>query len=583
MSAGGPETLPSDPHAVVIDSGAHALAGRLELPRPGVSSLQPVLICPPWGWADVASYRARWAWSRQLAERGHPCLRVDLPTTGNSSGNPRGHGTVEAWVHGVTAASAWLCDTAGTDGVAAIGLGLGGLLAATAAADGAPIHELALWNAPADGRRFTREMRALALLSGLQSDGPATRTGDLYASGFLLTADTLRALSRLRLDDAGTAALLRRVLLLDANPDDAGDGSTSTGVALAQTLRTADIEVTRGPGPGYASFTDHPERPTLPPQTVDSVERWLAAGTVTPAPRVAQHPGPARVLEPDPAVRERAVLLADDHHGTPGTLATPVSGDLRCGPIVVFLNAGAVRQTGPNRLWVEAARRFATRGTTSIRVDLDGIGDAGAGGAEAWATADFYAPSIVRQVLRILDGLQTAEVGDRFLLVGLCAGASAAIVAAADPRVVGVVAINPGAIVYDDAVHARRARAEVRRMRSPALWARAVRGDLDGARVAAVMRALAHRPRIARRGESADRLTRLLRPLTDGHADIAVAFSGDEPLLAEIERDGTLARLEAVPGLVVSALPGTDHTLRSPEAQAAAHDLLRRQLTQTSR
>ena len=47
-----------------------------------------VLLCPPWGWNDVTSYRARRAWAEHLADGGHPTLRFDFPGTGDSAGVP---------------------------------------------------------------------------------------------------------------------------------------------------------------------------------------------------------------------------------------------------------------------------------------------------------------------------------------------------------------------------------------------------------------------------------------------------------------------------------------------------------------
>ena len=55
-----------------------------------------VLLCPPWGWNDVTSYRARRAWAEHLADGGHPTLRFDFPGTGDSAGVPADPGRLAA-------------------------------------------------------------------------------------------------------------------------------------------------------------------------------------------------------------------------------------------------------------------------------------------------------------------------------------------------------------------------------------------------------------------------------------------------------------------------------------------------------
>ena len=77
----------------------------------GRGSKTAVLICPPWGWDEVASYRSRRAWAEHLAERGHPTLRIDFPGSGDSAGSPADPGRVEAWTAAVIAATTWLADS----------------------------------------------------------------------------------------------------------------------------------------------------------------------------------------------------------------------------------------------------------------------------------------------------------------------------------------------------------------------------------------------------------------------------------------------------------------------------------------
>ena len=55
----------------------------------------------PFGWEDFCSFRSRRRWAQDLAGRGHPALRIDLPATGDSPGSPRDPEQLSAWTDGV--------------------------------------------------------------------------------------------------------------------------------------------------------------------------------------------------------------------------------------------------------------------------------------------------------------------------------------------------------------------------------------------------------------------------------------------------------------------------------------------------
>src|SRR5262249_43325164 len=146
----------------------------------------------------------------------------------------------------------------------------------------------------------------------------------------------------------------------------------------------------------------------------------------------------AAVLEMG-AWREEPISIEQPWGGAYGVLTTPTE-DRADGLCAVFLNAGAVRHVGPDRLWVEAARRWAERGVPSLRVDLEGIGEADGHYTGRNAIADFYTPDFDDSVRVILDALRDRGVGERFLLVGLCAGGYWSFRAAiADDRVAAAV------------------------------------------------------------------------------------------------------------------------------------------------
>jgi alpha-beta hydrolase superfamily lysophospholipase len=570
-------------HLTVGDSAVFAVH---DPPAVGTERRAPVLICPPWGWDDVASYRARRGWARRLAAGGHHTLRFDLPTTGNSGGRPSDEGVVQAWVEAITVAAGWLAATAGATSVAALGLGLGGLLGLEAAGGGAPVAAVAMWGVPGSGRRFLRELRAFAALQSWTADpdfDPGVAEGWIEAAGFGISPATIEALSRLapgeRVGD------LRRVVAFER------DG-IPVEAALLDRLRTAGVDVDTAPGLGWGEFVSHPERSTLPGAVATRFEAWLRDldASATTGDAVGAPPaGRASVPVPVPVdgARETAVALSAPWGETVGVLAEPragADGDL----CAVFLNAGAVRMVGPSRLWTETARDWAAAGLTSFRVDLEGIGEADGEPSGKLQVGDFYVPRYLGQVRGVLDELERRGWGSRFLLVGLCAGGYWAFqTSVADERVVAAFAVNAGALRWHpDLLTRRAARLGGGRAREADYWRKLLRGEVQRGKVTALLRSLVRmaglggRAAIARPfGRSrAQQLTReidadLDRLSADGKR-ILLAFSAREPLGEEVEAEGLTRREARRPGVEFASLPGADHTLRPPVAQRAFHELV---------
>src|SRR5205823_2396572 len=77
--------------------------------------------------------------------------------------------------------------------------------------------------------------------------------------------------------------------------------------------------------------------------------------------------------------------------------------------------------TGPNRMWVEIARRWAARGVPTLRIDPAWIGD-----SEGDASTDggaLFAPEYVDETCAVLELLRARGLPPRFVLLGMCAGA----------------------------------------------------------------------------------------------------------------------------------------------------------------
>jgi pimeloyl-ACP methyl ester carboxylesterase len=504
----------------------------------------PILLCPPLGWDDVASYRVRRTWAEQLAEHGHTTLRLDLPGTGDSPGSPDDPGRVEAWTAAIAEAARWLHDRGGPP--AAIGIGGGGLLVWLAAAAGAPIRELILWGVPSRGASFVRELRAFARLEAIQLAGGSRADGEVAPGGFRFSAETLAELEAV---DLAARPLPpspgRRALLLER------DGLPVDDALVRAAGDGAKVQAAEGYGemlaePGVAR----------PPQAVfDAVADWLADEEVSER---DGHPRPGRSETRVEGARERPFEL--EHEGATLTgIVTELDDAAEGGLCAVFLNSGAIRRIGPGRLYVTLARRWAARGVPSLRLDLAGIGDSDGDAARFVDVAEFYEPEFAGQISAALDALGNR----RFLLVGLCSGGYWSFRAAlGDERVAAVAAVNPGALVWSRLlIHDRRLqplRSSLTRVRSAA----------EASRLARVVAARL-RERVGR-ALGGDRLDRALDRLRERRTRVLLLFSEAEPQLWELERDGHLARRSRWPNLEIERIAGRDHTLRPAAMQAEA-------------
>ncbi|HLI59605.1 MAG TPA: hypothetical protein VKV21_08040 [Solirubrobacteraceae bacterium] len=570
-----------------------------------------VLICAPFGWEEVCAHRILREWARRLARAGHPTLRWTLPAGGDSGGSPDDEDLLERWMAATGTAARWLREAGGGRPVVAVGLGLGGMLAYGAAAAGAPIGGFVLWDVPCRGRDLVRRLRAFAKLEssefyiGLEPPPPLD-DGSLEAGGFRLAPATVESLRRLDLAaiDAPAAPLGALVLERDGVPPDD---------RLLGALGDAGIDTATAPGSGYAEMTSHPQTSVVPEEVLATTAAWLVAhaGDAHPqdTPAADARAGDAQARDrpvPRDAVpafeRELTVPGARTFTEAPfdvrladGTLRgivtrRPTSAASLC---AVFLNAGAQRRIGPNRMWVEAARRWASEGVASLRLDMLGIGESDGPATPYARDMTLYAPEFVPRVTAVLDELERRGVATRFVLIGLCAGAYWALHAGLDDdRVAGIMMLNPVAVIWHDELRAAR---DLRRVFTDRSW-RLIRKNATRQRLGAVARMLAGAPvrtagRLLAPADRPPSLETEIRRNLDRWADparrILAMFAHREGLAMDLERSGELARLRSLPNVTIRRLPINDHTLRPVAIQRLVHreldDELRRILAALDR
>jgi len=115
-------------------------------------------------------------------------------------------------------------------------------------------------------------------------------------------------------------------------------------------------------------------------------------------------------------------------------------------PAILLLNAGLLHRVGPNRMSVKIARDLAALGFTVLRFDFSGIGDSLVSSSNL-----SFKKRWMNEAQEAIDHLHATRGVERFVLIGLCAGALASFKSACfDSRVVGAVLINGQGHLHDD-------------------------------------------------------------------------------------------------------------------------------------
>jgi len=531
-----------------------------------------VLLCPPFGRDPMCPYRNRRRWAEHLAAGGYPTLEIDLPGSGDSAGNPNDPARLQAWTEAVAAAALWLGAASGASRIVAVGVGLGGLVSYRAAFEKAPIDDLVLWAVPARGRALVRELRVYSRLpvSSVLAPGdpgpPLLPEGAVLAAGYLLSAATAGALEALDLTELPLPnAKHRRVLML-------GRSGPSVDELLRGSLQRAGVEVTVASGRGYGAINEVFER----------VDSWLAEGEAVrdrersafeaSAPRKtaftkAEEPSSQEHLSLNCAgveLRETPVWVDRPNGRLFGVLTEPLHAQAQLCAVLL----AALDHTGPNRMWVEIARRWASRGVPTLRIDPswgDSDGEAGA------ASAAPFVSEHVDETCAALDMLRARGLPTRFVLVGMSAGAYWSMHAALrDEQIAAIIMLNPHALVWSKQVQAGSeqiqeawdARSLRGRLLRGSTLRKVSRGEITPGRLVEVSRSLATHAlrtsldrsrRIAGslRGhqDRPDPLEPLLDALRDRGQRGTLVFTGREPLREEFAATGLLGRLDRWPNL----------------------------------
>jgi alpha-beta hydrolase superfamily lysophospholipase len=536
----------------MIPFSFNGLAARLHRPDAAKASGVGVVIVPPHGLEALAAAKTLRLLAERLAAGGHASLRYDLPGTGDSLGSDADPDRIQAWLASITAAAAQLRAHAGVTQIVLLGLRFGALLAAAAAGTLDEIGALVLLDPVTQGGLYARElaMTARAVAEGASLDPEQTSTADGVVIGGLLTSRaTLAAMRPLRLS---TAPLPPATLLLHRSG-----------------ARDLPATVTAEPADGFERIGLSPTMAETPHPVLDRVADFLAtlpAGPLQPM----QPPAPAR-LATDRFVEQQLRFGPDDR--LYGVLCEQAPSGAAA-PVVIILNAGRNPHTGWARSHVTLARRLATMGVASLRLDLSGIGE----GLDRPGVADhvdelLYADSHDAECRAAVD-LVIARGFGPVTVLGACSGAYLALRSVAhDARVSGAVMVNLQRFIWRAGESVSFAIANsypvgssyMGKLIDPAVWKRVLTGQR---RVWPLLRALARR--VTRRvmpdevaSAETTKARALMQAITTRGARTDFIYAETDAGLVELAHHfGPRGRdLAEAPGVHFHFLPDCDHDL----------------------
>ncbi len=542
-----------------------------------------VILCPAMGVEELCLHRLVRQLATQLAAAGLPTLRIDYHGTGDSDGDDFDPDRVARWLGSIRDAAAWMRRETGVTEIALVGFRVGALLAAQAAAELGDVGRLALLAAPASGKFYLRELRALSVFVAQAAPHASVMRvsrGDVEVDigGFPVTRTTAADLTQLELSHL-PAVPAPRVLLLNV-PNAPGDKR------VAAHLQAQGCAVDIAALPGYDELQWNSSLAELPHDAFDSLIAWLREDL---PPATGREPAHRIVTLQRRSWQETPIRFGPDH-----TLFGVYCAPAECRPshVVLFLNHGSNHHIGWGRGSVRLARRFAAMGMASLRIDIAGLGDspAPAGVPEN----QLYRDESCDDVRAALDCLEQAG-HPQVTVLGHCAGAHLAFHAAQlDPRIVDVILVNLPRFHWRAgdslAAHMRKGFRSSDwyfvQAREKELWRRVLRGQID---FRAIVRFMAGRMQRKFASNARDLLSSVL-PVAPEIQQVRMGFlelsrRGTRVRMIYSAEDGGLdeiaahagwhaRRLQRLPGFRFSILPDTDHNITAEHAFEAYARLL---------
>ena len=444
-----------------FQSGDNRLFGWLHRPARDVEPELGVVICSPFGYESICAHRSVREFAESISAEGIPALRFDYLGTGDSADIDENADHVELWSQDVLAAIGELRHQTGVERVCLLGIRLGALLAALAAAKCRTVDSLIFVGPIISGRRYVRELRTTQLagvaLTASKSDGDPesnqTNLKFLEAGGFSLSTATLQTLSLVDLQTAAAPAV-RSILILD-------NDRLPSAKRWAESLSNTAIELEYKSLPGLIEMAmTAPQFATVPREMIDTTRQWLTrkAAQTEAHPQAGRRPPDEWATDDESSIATTLPLLAEDSESPLGPIMErPVfisTGATLFGIIsepcfdekrrraVILLNAGADHHVGASRMYVSLARRWARRGYFVLRLDFAGIGDSATRPGNP--DDEVFPDEAIDDIRSAIEFMRSRYAIVDMTLAGLCSGAYHALRAAiAGLSVNRILMVNP--------------------------------------------------------------------------------------------------------------------------------------------
>ncbi len=265
---------------------------------------------------------------------------------------------------------------------------------------------------------------------------------------------------------------------------------------------------------------------------------------------------------------ERAITFACQGEQLVGILSLPTT-TARVGALIVV--GGPQYRAGSHRQFVILARALAAQGIAAMRFDVRGMGDA----EGEQRTFENINSDIDAAVQTLTSSVPTLK---RVVLVGLCDGASACLLHAhqgrVDPKITGLVLLNPWVRSAQTLAKAQVSHYYAQRLRDRAFWAKLLRGAVSFRAPLEFMRKVGQARSGDTKNGASDASTfqqRMAQAWARWPGHIWLVLSGKDLTAAEFLQSwsgGSIwAAARARPGFRRLDLPDADHTLSSVNAQ----------------
>ena len=353
---------------------------------------------------------------------------------------------------------------------------------------------------------------------------------------------------------------------------------------LVECLERSGSRVTLNAGTGYQKMMAEPyEHFSFPPETEKAITDFLEMPIE--AEKAIRLSGREKVREERSCRLEGGIVEnVYTHSHRDGSLfsiaATPATRWPSSEWGLLFLNAGGVRHIGPNRMWVEASRRWAASGIPAIRLDFLRVGESGC--EEPASLASLHSGDLTNQLSMVINEMKSKLNCRRFIIaVGLCSGAYVAFqTLIRNSAIRSAISCESPPLFWDPATDVRRSAKRVGTgLVDLSDWRRFARGEFRPERVKQTARLALKR--LLARGSRADcerqipaqALAEAWHQVRRFQTRVTLVFGEGEPLLAEMENE---KQLPAPTDPLVRCLRvgNVGHTFRALWAQQMLHDLI---------